>query len=92
MILFIYKMSESYIDENGDVWNLSRKEYETDSQYNFRKDIYNNVYNDTHSKQKATLYSNFWVNILSMECQYSDEIMKQIEKYKPAKDIYNVKI
>ena len=85
-------MSDSYIDKNDDIWNLVKKDYETDTQYNFRKEIYDNVYNDTKDKQKASLYSNFWVNILSMNCQYPDEIMKQIEKYKPANDIYNVKL
>ena len=85
-------MSDSYIDKNDDIWNLVKKDYETDTQYNFRKEIYDNVYNDTKDKQKASLYSNFWVNILSMNCQYPDEIMKQIEKYKPDKDIYNVKL
>ena len=85
-------MSDNYLDENDEIWNLQRKEYETDTQFDFRKQIYTNVYNDTKSKQKATLYSNFWVNILSMNCQYPDEIMKQIEKYKPANDIYNIKL
>ena len=85
-------MSDSYIDKNDDIWNLVKKDYETDTQYNFRKEIYDNVYNDTKDKQKASLYSNFWVNILSMNCQYPDEIMKQIEKYKPTNDIYNVKL
>ena len=85
-------MSDNYLDENDEIWNLQRKEYETDTQFDFRKQIYTNVFNDTKSKQKATLYSNFWVNILSMNCQYPDEIMKQIEKYKPANDIYNIKL
>ena len=85
-------MTESYIDENDEIWNLNKKEYETDTQFEFRKQIYNNVYNDTHSKQKATLYSNYWVNILSMNCQYSNDIMEKIEKYKPLNDIYNVKL
>ena len=85
-------MSDNYLDENDEIWNLQRKEYETDTQFDFRKQIYTNVYNDTKSKQKATLYSNFWVNILSMNCQYPDEIMKQIEKYKPTNDIYNIKL
>lgn len=85
-------MSDSYFDPNDEIWNLQKKEYETDTQFEFRKQIYNNVYNDTHNKEKATLYSNFWVNILSMNCQYPEEIMKQIEKYKPVNDIYNVKL
>ncbi len=85
-------MSDSYIDSNDDIWNIKQKEFETDTQFEFRKKIYDNVYNDTHNKQKATLYSNIWVNILSMECQYPNEIMIQIEKYKPSNNIYDVKI
>ena len=85
-------MSDLNLDENDDIWNLKQKEYETDNEFNFRKGIYDEVYNDIKSKQKATLYSNYWVNILSMNCQYPDEIMKQIEKYKPANDIYNIKL
>ena len=85
-------MSESYIGENDEIWNLKQKEYETDNQFEFRKQIYDNVYNDTNSKQKATLYSNYWVNILSMNCQYSNDIMEKIQKYKPSNDIYNVKL
>ena len=85
-------MSDSYIDSNDDIWNIKKKEFETDYQFEFRKNIYDNVYNDTHNKQKATLYSNIWVNILSMECQYPNEIMAQIEKYKPKNDIYKFKI
>ena len=85
-------MSDSYIDENDKIWDIQQKKYETDTQFEFRKQIYNEVFNDTKSKQKATLYSNYWVNILSMKCQYPDEIMKQIEKYKPTNDIYDVKL
>ena len=80
----------SEIDENDDIWNLEQKEFEADAQFNFRKEIYDNVFNDTNSKKKATLYSNIWVNILSMECKYSTEIMKQIEKYKPNHNIYDL--
>ena len=85
-------MSDTCIDSNDDIWNIQKKEFETDTQFEFRKNIYDNVYNDTHNKQKATLYSNIWVNILSMDCQYPHEIMEQIKKYKPTNDIYNVKI
>ena len=70
---------------------FKKKEYETDTEFNFRKQIYDNVYNDTKSKQKATLYSNIWVNMLSMECKYPDELMEKVEKYKPETNIYNVK-
>ena len=78
------------IDENNDIWDLKQKEFEADPQFNFRKEIYDNVFNDKNSKKKATLYSNIWVNVLSMECKYSAEIMKQIEKYKPNHNIYDL--
>ena len=84
-------MSDIVIDENDEIWNLKKKEYETENEFNFRKEIYDKVYNDLKSKQKATLYSNVWVNILSMECKYPEELMEQIEKYKPQTNIYNVK-
>ena len=84
-------MSDLILDENDEVWNLKKKEYETEAQFNFRKEIYDNVYDDIKSKQKATLYSNIWVNILSLECKYPNELMEKIEKYKPSKNIYNVK-
>lgn len=84
-------MANLELDENDEVWNLKKKEYETDTEFNFRKRIYDNVFNDTNSKQKATLYSNIWVNMLSMECKYPDELMNQVEKYKPETNIYNVK-
>ena len=85
-------MSGAFIDENDEIWNLQQKEYETDTQFIFRKEIYDKVYNKTKSKQKATLYSNYWVNILSMKCQYPKDIMDVIEEYKPENDIYNVKL
>ena len=84
-------MSDIVIDENDEIWNLKKKEYETENEFNFRKEIYDKVFNDLKSKQKATLYSNVWVNILSMECKYPEELMEQIEKYKPQTNIYNVK-
>ena len=84
-------MSNIELDETDEVWNLKQKEYETDTEFNFRKQIYDNVFNDTKSKQKATLYSNIWVNMLSMECKYPDELMEKVEKYKPETNIYNVK-
>ena len=84
-------MSDLNLDENDDIWNLKQKEYETDNEFNFRKGIYDEVYNDIKSKQKATLYSNIWVNILSMECKYPADLMEQIEKYKPTTNIYDVK-
>lgn len=76
------------MDENDEVFNLVKKDFETEEQFNFRKGIYEKVYSDTHSKQKAHIYSNIWVNILSLNCKYSKTIMNKIEKYKPTKNIY----
>ena len=45
-------MSDTCIDSNDDIWNIQKKEFETDTQFEFRKNIYDNVYNDTHNKQK----------------------------------------
>ena len=84
-------MSDLNLDENDDIWNIKQKKYETENEYNFRKGIYEAVYNDIKSKQKATLYSNIWVNILSMECKYPEELMEHIKKYKPKTNIYDVK-
>ena len=84
-------MSDLNLDENDDIWNIKQKEYETENEYNFRKGIYDAVNNDIKSKQKATLYSNIWVNILSMECKYPEELLEQIKKYKPKSNIYDVK-
>ena len=76
------------MDENDEVYNLEKKDFETDEQFDFRKEIYENVLSDTNSKQKAHIYSNIWVNILSFNCKYSKTIMNKIEKYKPINNIY----
>ena len=84
-------MSELNLDKNDEIWELKQKEFETDNEFNFRKEIYNKVLKDLKSRQKATLFSNIWVNILSMECKYPEELMEKIEKYKPETNIYIVK-
>lgn len=72
-----------------DVYNMCKKDFETDIQYNFRKSIYEEIYKDTNDKKKSLIYSNIWVNILSMSCEYPKEIMKAIEKYRPKTNIYS---
>lgn len=67
---------------------LEKKAYETEDQFEFRKEIYDEVYNETHDFKKALIYSNIWVNILSLDSEYPKEIMDQIQKYKPRKNIY----
>lgn len=73
--------------------NLVRRSNETNKQFEFRKKIYMDVLNDSHDEEKALRYSNIWVNILSMNCSYPEEVMKLVEKYKPSdKDnIYLIK-
>ena len=67
---------------------LKRKTHETIEQYNFRKNIWIKVYEDTRDEESAIIYSNIWINILSLGCEYPSEIMNKIEKYKPEKNIY----
>jgi hypothetical protein len=62
---------------------VKREISETTDQYNFRKKIYKAVYDDTGDVEKATIYSNIWVNILSLGCEYPTELMKKVEKYRP---------
>jgi len=76
------------IDENDPIFNIKQKDYETEKQYKFRKNIYDNILEDTHSKKKATIFSNIWINILSLNATYPPEIMNLINKYKPNETIY----
>ena len=76
------------IDENDSIFAIQRKNNETEKQFLFRKNLYDNILNDTHSMQKATVFSNIWINILSFNATYSDDIMKLIDKYKPEETIY----
>lgn len=73
--------------------NLNKRKNETQEQFEFRKSIYLNVFNDIKDHDKALIYSNMWVNILSLECSYPKEIMDEIEKYKPSENqnIYLIK-
>ena len=68
---------------NENLFNIEKRRNETTRQFLFRKKIYDDVLNDTKSKEKALIYSNIWYNILSLNCTYPDEVMKNISKYKP---------
>jgi hypothetical protein len=62
---------------------VKRMDNETTEQYNFRKKIYKAVYDDTRDSDKSIIYSNIWVNILSLGCEYPAELMTRVEKYRP---------
>jgi hypothetical protein len=66
-----------------DEFSIEKRRNETTKQFEFRKKIYDNIYEDTKSHQKALIYSNIWYNILSLNCTYPDAVMKDIMKYKP---------
>ena len=72
-----------------DVYDIVQKEYETTAQFLFRKDIYDTIFKDTKDKKKALIYSNIWINILSMNCDYPKNILDAIEKYRPKNNIYS---
>ena len=72
-----------------DVYDIVQKEYETTAQFLFRKDIYDTIFKDTKDKKKALIYSNIWINILSLNCDYPKNILDAIEKYRPKNNIYS---
>jgi hypothetical protein len=67
---------------------ISRKQNETKKQFEFRKKIYDEVYDDTKDAETALIYSNIWVNVLSLGCAYPKEVMMRVEKYKPKENIF----
>lgn len=77
------------METEEELYECIRKDYETDFEFNFRKGIYDNVFNKTNSKKKALIYSNIWVNIMKYECEYPEETMKEIEEYKPNDTLYS---
>ena len=77
------------MNEFEDVYDIVQKDFETNAQFLFRKDIYDTIYNDTKDKKKALIYSNIWINILSMNCDYPKSILDAIEKYRPKNNIYS---
>lgn len=73
---------------------IQQRNNETKRQFQFRKNIYDEVLEDTKDQEKAMIYSNILVNIYSLGCSYPEEVMEMVEKYKPAKEenvylIYN---
>ena len=62
---------------------ITQRNNETKDQFLFRKLIFDRVKEDTKDDNKALVYSNMWINILSLGCSYSDEIMERIKPYEP---------
>mmetsp|Transcript_75 Transcript_75/g.66 ORF Transcript_75/g.66 Transcript_75/m.66 type:complete len:98 (+) Transcript_75:10-303(+) len=72
--------------ESGDtkcnsVFDLYKKNNETEKMYRFREKVYNRVVEDTNSKEKAKVISNIIVNKLSIGCEYPKEVIELAEKY-----------
>lgn len=76
-------MEESY---HLNPFILKRKRGETEKQFKFREDLYNQILKDTSKCDKAIIYSNTIVNILSLGCKYPEELMNQVSKYMPTDD------
>jgi hypothetical protein len=77
----------------SDLYEVKKRNNETEKQFKFRKNLYNEIYDDLNSNKdikedevskKALIYSNMWINILSLNCSYPDEVMELIHKYKPS--------
>jgi hypothetical protein len=64
--------------------HIYKKNNETTKQFEFRKKIYDKIFNDIKNEEKALIYSNMWVNMLSLGCTYPKDILKTIEKYRPS--------
>ena len=43
------------MNEFEDVYDIVQKDFETNAQFLFRKDIYDTIYNDTKDKKKALI-------------------------------------
>jgi len=80
-------MSHSNNEDNIYHIHIYKRNYETSKQFDFRKKLYDKIVNDIKDNEKALIYSNIWINILSMGCSYPDEVMKKIEKYRPIDEL-----
>jgi hypothetical protein len=71
---------------------LIQRKNETKEQFEFRMNIFNNIYNDLKDSNKALVYSNIWINILSLGCSYPESIMEKVKKYEPdaCSNVYNI--
>lgn len=63
------------------VFKISKKNNETEKMYQFRKNIYDLVYNETKSYEKAKIYSNIIINKLSLQCNYNDDLNQLVKKF-----------
>lgn len=73
--------------------HIRKRENETSRQFDLRKKIYDKVFNDLKDEEKALIYSNIWINIFSLGCNYPPEVLDLIEKYRPddSENVYFMK-
>ena len=73
--------------------HIQKRNNETPKQFDFRKRLYDKIYNDIKDEEKALIYSNIWINVLQLGCKYPKSVMNLVEKYKPSEEdnIYNTK-
>jgi hypothetical protein len=64
--------------------HIQKRNNETNTQFEFRRRLYDKIFNDIKNEEKAVIYSNIWINILSMDCTYPKDVMEMIEKYRPS--------
>jgi hypothetical protein len=64
--------------------HIGKRNNETEKQFTFRKNLFDKIYNDIKDEEKALIYSNIWVNIISLGCSYPKDVMDLIGKYRPA--------
>jgi hypothetical protein len=66
--------------------HIQKRNNETTKQFEFRKRLYDKIFNDIKDEEKALIYSNIWINILSLGCSYPSEVIGLIEKYRPSEE------
>jgi hypothetical protein len=72
-------------NDHEDVYgiHIRKRNNETSQAFAFRKNLYDKIFNDIKDEEKALIYSNIWVNVISLGCTYPTEVMSLVEKYKP---------
>lgn len=63
--------------------HIKKRVNETTKEFTFRKNLYDKILNEIKDEEKALIYSNIWVNIISLGCTYPKEVMDLVERFKP---------
>lgn len=64
-------------------FRISQKRNETQKMWEFRKGIYENILNKTNSYENAKVYSNIIINMITLDCQYPQEIQEKVASFIP---------